>query len=98
MHPFGFGTHNGPKINRNCRKYQSKKGVNNERLKKRVLGCSLSLSVEKASDFETFWDDFGSPLALFFNAFLGFRFCLDFRAFFVKNVKKAKNENVAFVL
>ena len=52
----------------------------------------------KIRDFEAFRDDFGSSLAWFSCGFLGFRFGFDFKAFFVKNVKKAKTEKVAFVL
>ena len=66
--------------------------------KKRRFWRYGAFSVEKISDFDVFWDHFGTLPARACIVFPGFRFGLDFQAFFVKNVKKAKTEKVAFVL
>ena len=87
-----------PKIDKSGRKYHAKKSAKNDQLKNPVFWCNVAFFVEKASDFVVFWDHFESLPACFFIVFLGLRFWLDFYAFLVKNIKKAKNEKVAFVL
>ena len=61
--PFGLGAILGPKIERNMKKHSPKNHKKDGCPKNYVFGAIWAFLAGKSSNFETFWDHFGSPLA-----------------------------------
>ena len=86
-----------PRLTKILKHCHSKKHQKIKSRKAYFFDAIWAWSAGRISDFDAFQYDFGSPGASFSYVFLCFCFGLDLEAFFVKNVRKSKTRNVAFV-